>query len=504
MAEPTLPEIAPNTTPTSSTRPAAAPISREQMAAELGKSLKPAGDRPVPRQEPARETVPDKPKEYVPKSPQDLSKNAPTDFTSGLRDKVLKKEEPSKPEPKAEAEKKLEVKKPAVSADDAAPPEKPKHDEEVPEEQRQVMPHDKPDTARRIKAILAESRKKDEAMATLTKELEEARKAAVAKPSDANLDEFTKLKEEHAKASDELIKFRRRYEIDNDETFKKTYDEPLSAAESAIENTLKKYNLGDATLKAIKDEGGFGAFSRSMKTFPIVQTDPDTGEKKTIHITAQELARSWLNNGLAVADAEFIKSAVGKQALLTEEKKSATTRAMDEAKQFFETRQKQMAEAGEAQKKKDAEMSQAYQIWLKSTTETTDWLKDEPIPEGTPEAKRKQIEERNEFNKQLRDGLAAHPKTQEDYQKLKLESAESHHLRRELGSRDERIKALEAELARVKAGTRTTSKAGSLLTNQGKAEPEEKKPDLSNPMKSLKDRMRERMQSSKGSIEDEG
>jgi len=495
MAENTLPEIAPNITPPSSTRPVAAPISREQMASELGKSLRPPGGEPKAPPTPKAEPVhADQPKEYIPKNPQDIPKEPAVDFRAGLRDKVMNKEEP----------KPAQEKKPAVSADDAPPPEKPKatEDTEVPEDQRKVLPHDKPETARRIKAILAESKKKDEAMDKLSKELEEARKTAVSKPSEANLEEFSKLKEEYGKANDELIKFRRRYEIDNDETFKKTYDEPLSQTEKVIEDTLKKYNLGDATLKAIRDEGGFGAFSRSMKTFPIVQTDAD-GEKKTVHITAAELSRSWLNNGLAVADAEFIKSAVGKQALLTEEKKAAVARALDESKQFFETRNKQQAEATEAAKKRDLEMSQGYQNWLKSTTESTDWLKDEAIPENANEAKKTQIQEKNEFNKQLRESLATHPKNQDDYYKLRLEAVESHHLRREMGAQEEKIKSLEAELARVKAGTRTTSKPGSLLTNQGKDEPKPEKVDMNDPMASLKKGLRAKMAARSGSIEDE-
>lgn len=504
MADKPLTEIAPSETQPSSTRPAATPLTREQMSAELGKNLKPQTSpepKPQPKAEPAQPH--EKPKEYQPRNPQDISKDAPPDFREKLREKVLgKKEEEKKPE---EQKQPPEVKKKeAVSADDAPPPEKPKHEsEEVPEEQRQVLPHDKPDTARRIKAILAEKSKLAEERAQLAKELEEARATAKANPTAANVEEFTKLKEEHAKASDELVKFRRRYELDNDPEIKTKFDEPLAQTEAAIETTLKKYNLGDATLKAIKDEGGFAAFSRSMKTFPIVQIDPDTQEKKTIHVTASELARSWLNTGLAVADAEFIKSAVGKQQLLSEEKKAAVTRAVDDSKQYFESRQKQQQEASEAAKKKDEELAKGYQNWLKTTSESTEWLKDKPIPENAPEEQKKQIQEHNEFNKQLRDQLATHPKTSEDYYKLKLEAAESHHLRRELGSKDDRIKSLEAELARVKAGTRTTSKPGSLLSNAHKEEPKAAEPDYKNPMESLKKGLRAKMAAKSGNADDE-
>lgn len=352
------------------------------------------------------------------------------------------------------------AKKEAVSADDAQPIKK----EELPagrlpDDQLRVLPHDKPLTARRIEQLLKDK-------ADLAKERDEARVAAKANPTASNVEEFTKLKEEHQKASDELTRYRRRYEIDTDETFKKTYDEPISNAEVAIENTLKKYQLGDATLKAIKDEGGFAAFSRSSKTFPITELD-EAGDKKTVMRTAAELARGWIN-GIAIADGEFIRSALGKQALLADEKKTATERAVGESKQFFEAREKQSRATGEAAKKRDEELAKNYQTWLKTTTESTDWMKDKPVPDNATDVQRKQIDDHNQFNKQLRDDLNNHPKNSDDYYKLRLEAVESRHLKREMTSKDEKIKALEAELARAKNAGRTTPKGGSLLSDAGK------------------------------------
>ncbi len=373
--------------------------------------------------------------------------------------------EPKKEEPKKEEAKKKEV----VSADDAAPQKKeePAAGERLPDDQLKVLPHDKPLTVRRIQQLLKD--KED-----LQKERDEARAAAKANPTASNVEEYTKLKEEHAKANDELIKFRRRYEIDNDDTFKKTYDEPVAHAETAIENTLKKYQLGDATLKAIKDEGGFAAFSRSSKTFAITETDAD-GQPKTVHRTAAELARNWLT-ALPVADGEFIRSALGKQAMLAEEKKQAVERAVGESKQFFETRQKQQLEQQEAASKKDKELAAGHAEWIKKTTESTDWMKDKEVPANANDEQRKKIEEHNEFNKQLRARITDNPKTLDEYNALKLDAAHAHHLRRELGTKDEQIKSLQAELARVKGAGRTTPKGGSLLTDAGK--PSKKEDDI--------------------------
>ena len=382
-------------------------------------------------------------------------------FGKAARDMMKKKqEEAAKPKEEPEETPKEEKKKEAVSADDASPPKK---DDTPPErltdDQLQPLPHDKPLTKRRIEQLLKDK-------ADLARERDEARAAAKENPSASNVEEFNKLKEEHQKASDELIRYRRRYEIDGDETLKKTYDEPISNAETAIENTLKKYQLGDATLKAIKDEGGFAAFSRSSRTFPIVEVGDD-GEKKTVMRTAGELARNWLN-AIPIADGEFIKSALGKQAMLAEEKKTAIDRAVGESKQYFESREKQQKEAVETAKKKDEEMAKGYQTWLKTTTDSTDWLKDKPIPDNANEAQKKQLTELNQFNKQLREDLGNHPKSSEEYYKLRLEAIESRHLRREMGSKDDQIKSLQAELARVKGANRTTPKGGSLLSDASK------------------------------------
>ena len=499
MADPTpsLTEIAPESAPPS-VSPSVTPLTRDQLSAELGKSLRvPGVDKPQQRSEPKTESQPEheKPREYQPKREQTPPKGALPDFKAAIRDKVLAKKE----EPEVKSEEPKPVKKEVVSADDAAPP-KPKTDEEVPEDQRQVLPHDKPETARRMKAILADKAKAVAEKAELAKELEVARKAVTNNPTQANLDEFTKLKEEHAKANDELIKFRRRYEVDNDETFRKNYDEPVAHAEASIENTLKKYNLGDATLKAIKDEGGFAAFSRSTKTFPIVEIGED-GERKTVQRTAGELARNWLNV-IPVADAEFIKQSLGKQQMLSEEKKTAVTRAVDESKQFFEQRQAQSKQQQEAAQKQATDTAKHYQDWLKTTTESTDWLKDKDIPDNASDAQKKSLKEHNEFNKQLRESLSVHPKNDQDYYNMRLEGAEAHHLRREVGSKDDRIKALEAELARVKGGTRTTPKAGSLLTNANKEEPKTE-PDMSDPLGAMKKGLRSSMSRKMGNADDE-
>lgn len=481
----TLTEITPDLSAPSSTRPAVTPLSTGDLQAELSKAMRPKLQQQPPeskpREEPKRTEPAPQPKEVNPKD-TDLPKeeqprhewkgNPQDELKRNMRERLIDKPKTVTPTEKKEV----------VSVDDAAAPLKPVDaNEDPPEDERKVLPHDKLATARRINYFLRENAK-------LAKDLEEVRKTATAAPTASNVEEFTKLKEEHAKASDELIKYRRHYDLDSDVELKAKYDEPATHAETVIESTLKKYQLGDATLKAIKDAGGFAAFSRSRQTFNI--TKLVDGMETTVPTTASALARDWIAN-LDVADAELIRQSVGKQQLLGEEKKVAVERAVGESKQFFEERKAQAEAVQEAARADAATKTKDYQEWLKSATENTEWLKDKPVPANATEAQQKEVASYNDLNKQLRAKLAKHPTNLKEYSAVMMDAVESHHLRRENGTKDDRIKSLEAELARVKGGTRTTSKAGSLMKGPDDREPE-KKPISDNPMADLKANMRAR------------
>lgn len=498
MAEP-LTEISPSAPPPSSTRPTATPITADQLGAELRKSMAPKlGDQPEPRREETKNRVEQvtQPKEVKPKEnsipteeqPRHEWKNSPQDeLKKRMRERVLDKPKEVVQDEKTEPVEKKEV----VSVDDAHPPAKPVDtNEEPPEDERKVLPHDKPATAKRINYFLRENAK-------LSKELEEARKTATAAPTASNVEEFTKLKEEHAKATDELLRYRRRYDLDNDAEMKAKYDEPVTHSETAIEETLKKYKLGDETLKAIKDAGGFAAFSRSRQTFPVVK-EVD-GEKQAVQVTASELARGWLNH-FDVADAELIRQSVGKQQLLGEEKKQAVNKAVEESKQYFEARQKEQGASQEAAKAHNDKLTARVKELVAAAYEETDWLKDKPIPANASDTQKKEITEYNTFTKQLRDGLLKAPTSPEEYIEVTKDAAYSHHLRRENGSLADQLKAAQAELARVKGATRTTPKAGSLLKAPDETVPE-KKAISDNPMADLKANMRARILNKGGADE---
>jgi len=458
----------PVTVNTASVKPEAKPISRDELSSVIGKTMSSKTDF----QE-------GKPNEHVPK--QDTAERQSTvmpDFRESMRKKVMEKEpakEADKPEPKTESPAAVE----------------PKSEEED-------LHYYKPDTAKRIKFFISETKRLTSEKEAVTKELEEAKKA----PKTAvNVEEVTKLREEYQKTHDELTKFRRRYEVDNDPEFQAKYNEPVAAVEKNIENIFRKYKLDDATMKVIKDEGGFASFSSSRKTYPVQEPDQDNpGEFKTVHKTASQLFNGWVNGGsMDVVDAENIKASLGKQQLIKSEAQAAMQKAQDDAKVHFEN---MSAEKQKAQDELDASnkvIADGYKQWQKEIETNTEWLKQKPIPETASEEEKKALAEENEFSKQLRDGLDKHPKDAKDYAKLQFDAAEGNHLRRTMAQRDAQIERLTAALAKQKGAMKTTNKGGSLLVRGGE-KPAVEEDNNSNPTDFMS-RINARMKKGKGSDE---
>lgn len=405
------------------------------------------------------------------------------DFKAALKARVMEKTEDARaetakpvdaPEAKTvepakkivtfEAKAKPAEKKEVVSADDAPPAKVEATDAPVPEEQRKVLPHDKPDTARRIKAILAERDAERAAAAALKAELSEAKKAG------ASSEELTALKTEHEKLREDALRLRRLHDIKSDVEFNAKYDEPVKQVDATINEALKRYGFGEPTLKAIEAEGGFAAFSRSTKTFTVQAPDLDNpGQTKPVQKSAAQLAREWIN-GMDVADAEAVKSSLGKQQLLQSEKAAAIEKALVEAKGYFENQTKAQREAAEQAQQSTQKTTKEYEEWMAKTESETDWLKDRQVSEAASDAEKAAASEYNEFNKQLRASLKKHPTTALEYGQMKLEAAEAHHLRRTVGEKEARIAELEAQLKQKSAAMRTTPKAGSLLRSEAKPE----------------------------------
>ena len=183
--------------------------------------------------------------------------------------------------------------------------------------------------------------------------------------------------------------------------------------------------------------------------------------------TAAQLAHEWLN-GMNLADAEAIKSSLGKQQLLQSEKAAAKQALAAEATQYYEKQTAAQKEAQQAALASQQAAAKAYEDWVKDAATKTDFMKDREVPAGATPEQKKEIEEYNKFNAELRASLKKHPTTALEYGQLKLEAAEAHHMRRVAAEKDAEIESLKAQLARVRGATRTTSKGGSILTGGGK------------------------------------
>jgi hypothetical protein len=442
--------------PPSSVASAAKPLSAAELSAELTPK-----SPPVPQMKPP----------VIPEAKKRGPSPDRPDYKQALKDRVMNKQDeeqpPAKPEPKKEAPK--VEKKPVVSSDDAPPPVKAEATPEtVPDEHKRVLPHDKPDTARRIKAILAERDAAKAEAAAAKAEYEAAKKAPSTPP-----EELTKLRQEYEATQADLMRYRRLHDIENDKEFAAKYREPVKQVEAAVEGSLKKNGFSEPVLDVIRKEGGFAEFSRSNKTFQVNEADPDNeGQTRPVYRTAAELARNWLN-ALPAADAELIRASIGKQQLLREEEKNAIAQAQSEAKTYFEGQTAAQRAASEAAQQQQQATMKEYQEWLKSTEEKTEWLKDRPLPENATPEQKAEVDNYNEFTRQMRDRLKKDPTNAKEYGELKLEAAESHHLRRTLGEYEAKVAALEAQLAKSKNALRTTSKGGSILKSD--AAPKDKK-----------------------------
>lgn len=436
--------------PPSSVKSAAQPISQADLARELGN--RPPPSAPQPKAEPVTPPV----EAPSPDKPSSFRESMDKAMAAKKAEAISKDDAPPPKAPKAE--KKVEATPPKADV----PPTK---DEPVPAEHLRVLPTDKPDTAKRIKAILAERDAARDEAKTAKADYEAAKKAPSTPP-----EELAKLKADYDAAQNDLLRYRRLHDIDSDVEFKAKYKEPVAQIEKNIEESFKKHGLTEDFIKGIRDAGGFAAWSESGKAY--VENVPDLdnpGATKQVTRTAAQLLHGWLNSGaINPVDAEAIKASLGRQSLLRSEEKAAIAKAQDEARSYYENQSKGQREAMEKAQQGQAGMAKEYEEFAKKVESETEWLKDREIPADASAETRKEIEEHNTFNKQLRDGLKKHPTTAAEYGQLKLEAVESHHLRREKGRLEARVTELEGELKKTRAATRTTSKAGSLMTAPAK------------------------------------
>ena len=277
----------------------------------------------------------------------------------------------AKPESKPEPEKLADVQPAKPTATEATPVEEPEASEE------ELLQFLKPKAARRFRKILARTKEleaKDTENAAKIKELSEKASAPQGDP---------KATEELNKLREEVTKFRRQYEIDSDPEVRTRFDAPVEQAETDITSVLKNYGFRDETFKAIKDEGGFAAFSRSKNKLTL-------GDGR--EVTCAELTREWLQ-GMTPGDSTYVtakmahqfESIDAKKRFVAEEKASAA----EHFKKIASDRANQGTQALESAKKAQDQ----YKAWSDGIKKSKEF-QDHDVPDSaTPAEKEKAANE---------------------------------------------------------------------------------------------------------------
>lgn len=391
--------------------------------------------------------------EKIVEEPNELEKKLGIEVKNKTEEKPAQEKVAEKPADKpADAEKKIED----VKQDD------------VPDDELQVLPHDKPKTAKRIQALLkkidsinAESSKtkaeRDEKNAKLA---EYEKKLTEFKPVDPKTDEAVK------KQLDELAMYRRRYGLENDPEVKTKFDDRIAAtvatADSEIPTILSKNQASPALLELIKNEGGWSKFSQSNK--PVTLSDGNT-------VSSSELAEIIVSK-LPFTDKSRLQSFTIEQIQLQREKeryfKEEQAKATDYFKNLEESNKKQTIE----QQQKMQEMSKTIETWVSDIKSKNDWLKEKPIPASATAEQKAAIEEENKYTNQLNSLLEKNLKVSSINESLDLvfdatryyqERRQTAKLLEENAKLKAQLDAKAAEVIRAKNSGRSVPKSGSLI-----------------------------------------
>lgn len=281
----------------------------------------------------------------------------------------------------------------APVAKEEAPAKTEKSEEDIPETELQVLPHDKPRTAKRIEKLLKKIteteeryvttekgiKERDEKLANLQRELEQIRTS----------DPFSN--EEVKKQIEELQMYRRRYSLENDPEVKKRFDDRVVSAETGIANLLSANRAPETLINIIKEEGGWLRFADSNRTVKLAN-----GKE----VTAAELAE-MVRGQLSLSERRRLEAMELEQTQAARDKQVYFDEEAKKAQEYFATRETQSKQQAEAQKKAFEEATKFVVDWKQKLVSETEWLHPKDVPAtATPEQKAA-IEDHNTHAKQL-------------------------------------------------------------------------------------------------------
>ncbi len=346
------------------------------------------------------------------------------------------------------------------------------------DDELQVLPHDKPKTAKRIQALLKKIDQANSVVATTRKEADE--RAAKLKELEAKLSEVKtvdpKTDEAVNKQLNELAMYRRRYDLEKDPEVKTKYDDRVANLDGQIPAILSKNRAGDGLLKLIAEEGGWLKFSQSNRQVPL-----DDGKI----VPAAELA-DMIVKALPFADRKAIDSITLEQIQTKRDRERYFKEQETTANEFFKKRDEEAAAGSAAHQKQIKEATDLIQNWEKETVNKTEWLKEKEIPANATPEQKAAIEDDNRYTKQLHSLLKKSLTTKDIPGMLEVvhdsvayyqQRRENSKLLAENKALKDAVTAKQAELDKFKSSSRTTSRAGSISQAATSATIKEKKPE---------------------------
>ena len=309
-------------------------------------------------------------------------------------------------------------------------------------------------------AISKRHQKRMQYLANKAKELETKLVAAEAKPkTDATEEKLKAVEEQKNLTEQELIRYRRRYSLESEPELKQL-DEIAVKADEAIYGKLKEAGLSDVTVKLIKDMGGFDGFSRSNQTFKINVKDAD-GEIVEQQISAGNLAKKWLGDML-VGDSEYIRAKLSERYNAADTKKRRAEEMSKDAETWFKGVQEQQTKQAEHYQNTATEYRSNYQKKFDEWTGKQEALKDKVPAPTASETERKEIEEYNKNNVEVKNliKMAMAPTTLDEHVSVVREAANSIIYKRDISRLERELASAKQQLEKVGRGTSTTGKPG--------------------------------------------
>lgn len=348
-------------------------------------------------------------------------------------------------------------------------------EEDVTDADLVVQPHDKPKTAKRIRALLTKIDTANSVQATTAKELKEkADKLAALE------EELKKTKSADPVLTDEIKQqladlkmYRRKYELERDPEVKQKFDIRLQQTEDNIYKMLADRGAGEGLLKIIKDEGGWAKFTRSARQIPMAD-----GKL----VSASDIAENIIDN-LPYADRRELDAAVIEQVQTRRDRERFFQEEAAKAEQYFAAKDDEVKRQQEAAKQHQTEAQKLVADWENKLLTENDWMKEKTIPANATPEEKASIEEDNRHTRQIanlpKEYMKA--KTVQDALNTITDAIRYHQERRVNAQLLQKVKAMEAKLQdfeKFKAAAQTTAKKGSIAGTGAPASErkEEKRP----------------------------